>query len=57
VLQENGHEADIYSLLTTVAKVVCTEYISSSSREEFNDKKQSPFFYSTLTHKLYFDKK
>ena len=54
--RETEHH-DILSLLTLVARRVTTEYESMSSRKEFNNKKQTPFFYSTLTLKLYLDEK
>lgn len=44
---------DILTLLTIVQKRVANEYESSSSKREFNNKKQIPFFYSTLRFKLY----
>ena len=34
-----------------VSKVVAREYESNSSRAEYNNKKQTPFLYSTLTHR------
>ena len=37
--------------------MVVQEYESSSSRPEFNNKKQTPFIYSTLTYKVYLDQK
>ena len=37
--------------------MVSVEYESSSSRPEFNYKKQTPFIYSTLTRKLYLEDK
>ena len=37
--------------------MVTQEYESSSSRAEFNNKKQTPFVYSTLTYKVYLDHK
>ncbi len=49
---ERGHR-DLLSMLTLVNLKVTREYESSSSRPEFNNKKQTPFLYSTLTHKLY----
>ena len=48
---------DILSMLTLVARRVTQEYESMSSRKEFNNKKQTPFFYSTLTLKLYLEEK
>ena len=48
-------DRDIVSILTLVNKKVTQEYESQSSRREFNHKKQTPFFYSTLTMKLYWD--
>jgi hypothetical protein len=43
--------------MTRVAKVVATEYISNSKYEQWNEKKQIPFVYSTLTAKVYFPPK
>ncbi len=55
--QEAGQGLDIYSLLTLVNRRVSLEYESNSSRRDFNGKKQTPFFYSTLNLKLYLDQK
>ena len=44
---------DLLSILTKVAQVVSRQYESNSSRQEFNNKKQIPFIYSTLTNKLF----
>ena len=49
----SGQQRDLISLLTIVAKRVSIEYESSSSKKEFNNKKQTPFFYSTLRYKVY----
>ena len=46
-------QRDLLSLLTIVAKRVSIEYESSSSRKDFNNKKQTPFFYSTLRYKVF----
>merc|ERR1711936_609168 len=51
-LLTNCQDHDILTILSKVAKVVATEYESNSSRTEFNNKKQIPFIYSTLTNKL-----
>ncbi len=56
-MEEHSLKRDIVTMLTMTAKRVAREYESSSSRKEFNNKKQTPFFYSTLTQKLYFDEK
>lgn len=56
VLEKSGNR-DIFSLLTQVNRRVTHEYESNSSRKEFNHKKQTPFFYSTLTLKFYLEKK
>ncbi len=53
---ERGHR-DLLSILTLVNLTVAREYESSSSRPEFNDKKQTPFVFSTLTRKLYLEPK
>ena len=55
--RENNENRDILSMLTLVARRVTQEYESMSSRKEFNNKKQTPFFYSTLTLKLYLEEK
>jgi hypothetical protein len=57
ILDDHSLKRDLVSMLTMTAKCVTREYESSSSRKEFNNKKQTPFFYSTLTQKLYFDEK
>jgi len=53
-LLANYADQDMLTILSKVAKVVATEYESNSSRSEFNNKKQIPFIYSTLTNKLFF---
>ena len=55
VLEKEVTDQDIVSILTSVNKKVGIEYESQSSRRDFNHKKQTPFFYSTLTMKLYWD--
>ena len=50
-------QRDLISLLTVVVKRVSIEYESSSSRKDFNNKKQTPFFYSTLRYKVYLREK
>ena len=55
VVEKEVTDQDIVSILTTVNKKVSQEYESQSSRRDFNHKKQTPFFYSTLTMKLYWD--
>ncbi len=57
VLEKNRESVDVVSMLTEVNRVVADEYESNSSRPEFNDKKQTPFIYSTLTYKLYLESK
>ena len=57
ILDEHALKRDLVTLLTITSNRVAREYESSSSREEFNNKKQTPFFYSTLTQKLFFDPK
>jgi len=52
-LLANYADQDMLTILSKVAKVVATEYESNSSRSEFNNKKQIPFIYSTLTNKLF----
>lgn len=56
-LMANYMDQDILTILSKVAKVVATEYESNSSRSEFNNKKQIPFIYSTLTNKLFIQPK
>ena len=56
-MEHEAKDRDIVSILTLVGRRVAREYESLSSRKEFNNKKQTPFFYSTLTMKLYFDNK
>jgi hypothetical protein len=53
VINEDVSERDVIAMLTRVNKRVTREYESHSSRRDFNNKKQTPFFYSTLTMKLY----
>ena len=54
VFKDYGEQQrDLMSLLTIVSKRVSIEYESSSSKKEFNNKKQTPFFYSTLRYKIY----
>ena len=48
---------DMLTLLTIISKRVALDYESASSRREFNNKKQTPFFYSTLRYKLYLSPK
>ena len=48
-----GQQRDLLSLLTIISKRVSIAYESSSSKKEFNNKKQTPFFYSTLRYKIY----
>ena len=57
VLEKEASNRDILSLLTLVTRRVVKEYESVSSKQEFNHKKQTPFFYSTLSLKLYWDPK
>ena len=58
VLQDYGEQKrDLMTLLTITAKRVAIEYESSSSKEEFSNKKQTPFFYSTLRYKLFLEPK
>merc|ERR1719341_1183127 len=52
-LMTNGQSHDLLTILAKVGKVVAREYESNSSRSEFNHKKQTPFIYSTLTHRLF----
>jgi len=52
-LMRNGQSHDLLTILAKVGKVVAREYESNSSRSEFNHKKQTPFIYSTLTHRLF----
>lgn len=56
-LLTNYADQDVLTILSKVAKVVATEYESNSSRAEFNNKKQIPFIYSTLTNKLFIQPK
>ena len=56
-LTANAATHDLDSIMTRVAKVVATEYISNSKYEQWNEKKQIPFVYSTLTAKVYFSPK
>jgi len=48
---------DLLTLLTITSKRVAIEYESSSSKQEFSNKKQTPFFYSTLRYKLFLEPK
>jgi len=56
-LMSNYKDHDVLTILSKVSKVVATEYESNSSRTEFNNKKQIPFIYSTLTNKLFIQPK
>jgi len=55
--KSNVSNQDVLSLLTLVNRRITKEYESNSSRSEFNHKKQTPFFYSTLTLKVFWDPK
>ena len=55
LVEKEVKDRDVVSILTNINKKVSQEYESQSSRREFNHKKQTPFFYSTLTMKLYWD--
>lgn len=57
ILEKEANARDVFDILTRVNRRVALEYESNSSRKEFNHKKQTPFFYSTLTLKLYWDEK
>ena len=52
-----GQKRDVMTLLTITSKRVAIDYESSSSRKDFNNKKQTPFFYSTLRYKLFLNPK
>ena len=56
-LTANVATQDLDSILTRVARVVATEYVSNSTYKEWNQKKQIPFVYSTLTKKVYIQPK
>ena len=56
-LTANAKTRDLETILTRVAKVVSTEYISNSKYEQWNEKKQIPFVYSTLTKRVFFTPK
>ena len=57
VLLANNKTEDVLTMLTKVNQVVAVKYESNSSRQEFNNKKQTPFIYSTLLRKLYLQPK
>ena len=57
VLLANHKTEDVLSMLTKVNQVVAIKYESNSSRQEFNNKKQTPFIYTTLIKKLYLEPK
>lgn len=57
ILEAHREHRDLLSMLTMVNRKVAVEYESTSSRADFNDKKQTPFVYTTLTHKLYLEPK
>ena len=57
VLLANNKTEDVLTMLTKVNQVVAVRYESNSSRQEFNNKKQTPFIYSTLLRKLYLQPK
>ncbi len=54
VLKDAGTSLEVNQLLTRVSYIVAYEYISDSSMPDFNEKKQMPFYTSTLTKELYF---
>ncbi|XP_033631160.1 caspase-7-like [Asterias rubens] len=54
ILKDAGTSLEINQLLTRVSYTVAYEYISSSSVPDFNQKKQMPFYTSTLTKELFF---
>ena len=57
-LLANGQTRDLDAILTRVARVLAYEYESKNkSNAEFNHRKQTPFFYSTLTAKVCFKQK
>ena len=53
----NSYKYDLVTILTKVARVIAREYESNSSFKDFNQKKQIPFMYSTLTNKLFLKQK
>jgi len=53
----NSYKYDLVTILTKVGRVIAREYESNSSYKDFNQKKQMPFIYSTLTNKLYLKQK
>ena len=53
----SGQKRDLLTLLTIATKRVAIEYESSSSKQEYSNKKQTPFFYSTLRYKLFLEPK
>ncbi len=57
VMENERHRRDVLTMLTMTNRLVTREYESSSSHPDFNDKKQTPFFYSTLTYKFYLEPK
>ncbi|XP_038065592.1 caspase-7-like isoform X2 [Patiria miniata] len=54
VLKDHGPSLEINQLLTRVNHVVAYEYSSNSSMPDFDNKKQMPYYTSTLTKELYF---
>lgn len=44
---------DLASLLAITCKRISIDYLSSSTNVEFHNKKQTPFYFSTLRYKLY----
>jgi len=57
-LMANGATHDLLTIMTRVARVVATEYETKNKTvEQFSEKKQIPFVYSTLTAKVHFPPK
>ena len=58
VLQEHGHEEDLLSNMTRIARKVAFDFQSYNPGDlAMHDKKQIPYITSMLTKKVYFQKK
>ena len=58
VLQEHGHEEDLLSNMTHIARKVAFDFQSHNPGDlAMHDKKQIPYITSMLTKKVYFQKK
>ncbi|XP_031774251.1 caspase-1-like [Apis florea] len=54
VINEYWQHCDMIKMLTITSRIVATEYLSQHNNSSKNEKKQMPFFVSTLIRNLYF---